>query len=86
MFSNKSTHLNQHQLKFDEILINIENQGKFLGITIDKKLSFKDHSNSICNKLSNLRILVDTLLVLLKLVKFSGKLLFVSNSRSILIG
>ena len=39
-------------LKYDENPISIMNKGKFLGLTIDDKLSFKEHSRVVSHKLS----------------------------------
>ena len=33
-------------------LIKERDEGKLLGVTIDKKLNFKSHVNSLCNKAS----------------------------------
>ena len=37
---------------FDNILINKESQIKFLGVTLDDKLSWKSHINNICKTIS----------------------------------
>ena len=52
VFSNRCPAPGMNVLKFGDDVVNMASDGKFLGIVIDKKLSFKEHITFICAKLS----------------------------------
>ena len=52
LFSNRCPDGEEDSLYFNNIKLNMQRNGKFLGVNMDDKLTFKDHVSYICSKIS----------------------------------
>ena len=52
LFSNKAIDHSTNVLKLNNKIVDVQNTGKFLGVTIDNRLTFKHHVSVVCTKLS----------------------------------
>ena len=52
IFSNCDYNIILNPIIFNEEIVNVETNGKFLGLVLDNKLTFNKHISFVCNKLS----------------------------------